>query len=131
MFGEPTAAASDNAIFHLVWTYNIKAADGRKKARCVCDGSTRSGHVKILDETTKHYIKIDCHSYIDKFCSRYQWLEKALIDENRPTPLPTDPTWLKKFYAATGSSDAKDQAALAKRQTNANQLQSRRWRTNM
>ena len=51
MFGEPTAAASDDATFHLVWTYNIKAADGRKKARCVCDGSTRSGHVKILDET--------------------------------------------------------------------------------
>ena len=51
MFGEPTAVAADDAIFHLVWTYNIKAADGRKKARCVCDGSTRSGHVKILDET--------------------------------------------------------------------------------
>lgn len=51
MFGEPTAVTTDDAIFHLVWTYNIKAADGRKKARCVCDGSTRSGHVKILDET--------------------------------------------------------------------------------
>ena len=63
---------------------------------------------------TKHYIKIDCHSYIDKFCSKYQWLEKALITENRPTPLPTDPTWLKKFYAATGSTDANDQATLAK-----------------
>ena len=282
MFGNPTAVAADDAIFHLVWTYNIKAADGRKKARCVCDGSTRSGHVKILDETyancvdqtsarlfyavaaaenlliygadvtnafaeapppkqgfyirpdkafidwwtnhmkrppippghvipinsamqghpesprlwekhadsilrdiglkptvhepclysgiinntrvilmrqvddfaiaspdahtaailldiideklsiplkrqglidmfngiditqTKHYIKIDCHSYIDKFCSKYQWLEKALITENRPTPLPTDPTWLKKFYAATGSTDTNDQAMLAK-----------------
>ena len=51
MFGEPTAVTTDDAIFHLVWTYNIKAADGRKKARCVCDGSTRSGHVKILDKT--------------------------------------------------------------------------------
>ena len=40
----------NDAIFHLVWTYNIKAVDGRKKARCVCDGSSRSGLVKVLDE---------------------------------------------------------------------------------
>ena len=51
MFGTPTQATPDSAIFHLVWTYNIKIADGRKKAQCVCDGSTRSGHVQILDET--------------------------------------------------------------------------------
>jgi hypothetical protein len=50
MFGTPTKALTDSAIFHLVWTYNVKAADGRKKA-CACDGSTRSGHVRILDET--------------------------------------------------------------------------------
>jgi len=36
---------------HLVWTYNVKALDGRKKARCVCDGSSRSGSVQVLDET--------------------------------------------------------------------------------
>jgi hypothetical protein len=51
MFGDPVAAADDAAIFHLVWTYVIKALDGRKKARCVCDGSTCSGSVKVLDET--------------------------------------------------------------------------------
>ena len=51
MFGTPTKASPDNAVFHLVWTYTIKAADNRKKARCVCDGSTQSGHVRILDET--------------------------------------------------------------------------------
>ena len=45
------AAGDDDAIFHLVWTYVIKALDGRKKARCVCDGSTRSGSVQVLDET--------------------------------------------------------------------------------
>ncbi len=40
----------DNAVFHLVWTYNIKALDGCKKARCICDGSSCSGLVEILDK---------------------------------------------------------------------------------
>jgi hypothetical protein len=51
MFGTPIQATTESAVFHLVWTYNVKAADERKKARCACDGSTRSGHVQILDET--------------------------------------------------------------------------------
>jgi hypothetical protein len=46
----PTAVDQDDAVFYLVWTYNIKAVDGRKKARCVCDGSSRSGLVKIHDK---------------------------------------------------------------------------------
>jgi hypothetical protein len=32
MFGDPVAAADDVAIFHLVWTYVIKALDSQKKA---------------------------------------------------------------------------------------------------
>ena len=32
MFGDPVAMEKDDAVFHLVWTYNIKALDGRKKA---------------------------------------------------------------------------------------------------
>jgi hypothetical protein len=51
MFGNLVAATNGNAIFHLVWTYVIKALDGRKKARCVCDGSTCLGLVQVLDET--------------------------------------------------------------------------------
>jgi hypothetical protein len=51
MFGTSVSAEDDNAIFHLVWTYDIKAVDGQKKACCVCDGSTRSGSVQILDKT--------------------------------------------------------------------------------
>ncbi len=51
MFGNPVAASEGDAIFHLVWTYNIKAVDIRKKARCVCDGSTHSGQVLILAKT--------------------------------------------------------------------------------
>jgi hypothetical protein len=37
MFGDPCAVTSDNAIFDLVWTYNIKALDGRKRARCMLE----------------------------------------------------------------------------------------------
>jgi hypothetical protein len=51
MFGTPVEMSEEDAVFHLVWTYAIKAVDGRKKARCVCDGSTRLGMVRILAET--------------------------------------------------------------------------------
>jgi len=64
---------------------------------------------------TRDYIKIDCHSYINKFCEKYldTWLNKVPMTENRPTPLPTDATWIKKFNAAIGSSDPKEQSRLA------------------
>jgi hypothetical protein len=51
MFGLPVTQSKGDAVFHLVWTYNIKAVDGRKKARCVCDRSTCSGQVLVLAET--------------------------------------------------------------------------------
>ena len=51
MFGDPNETNEGDAIFHLVWTYNIKAVDGRKKARCVCDGSTCSDKVLVFAET--------------------------------------------------------------------------------
>jgi hypothetical protein len=51
MFGEPVLVDKGKAIFYLVWTYGIKTLDQWKKARCVCNGSLRSGLVKILDET--------------------------------------------------------------------------------
>jgi hypothetical protein len=51
MFGEPTFISDRTNIFHLVWTYTIKELDKRKKARCACDGSTRSGKVRVLDHT--------------------------------------------------------------------------------
>jgi hypothetical protein len=51
MFGSPEAVESNEAVFNLVWSYGIKALDARKKARCTCDGSPRSGQVRILDET--------------------------------------------------------------------------------
>ena len=53
---------------------------------------------------TRHYVKIDCHTYISKFCEKYldSWLGKVPLTANRPTPLQTNPTWLKKFNAAIG-----------------------------
>jgi hypothetical protein len=51
MFGTPVSAKDNDAIFHLIWTYAIKAVNSPKKACCVCDGSTQSGSVQILDKT--------------------------------------------------------------------------------
>jgi hypothetical protein len=277
-FRDPTLVDKDNAVFHLVWTYYIKALDGHKKAHCVCDGSSHSGTVKILDEVyancinqtslqlfyavsaaknllifgsdvcnafakapppkqgfyicpdrafhewwekhlrqppvppghvipvlsamqghpespqlwekhanailrelgltstthkpclysslingkhimfmhqvddfetaapneraanilldmldekltmpikcqglldmfngvdvtqTKDYAKVDCHTYIDKMCSKYLtlWLNKVSLLETWPTPLPSDGDWLNRFNAATGPTDPKE-----------------------
>jgi hypothetical protein len=51
MFGDPCQVTKTSAVFNLIWTYVIKELDGRKKARCTCDGSTRGGQVRILDHT--------------------------------------------------------------------------------
>ncbi len=51
MFGPPLLIDEDAAIFPLIWTYNVKALDGRKKAHCVCDGSPRTKQATILDIT--------------------------------------------------------------------------------
>ena len=46
MFGTQVLVRDGNAVFNLVWrTYAVKEVDGRKKARCTCDGSTRGGQV--------------------------------------------------------------------------------------
>ena len=65
---------------------------------------------------TRDYIKIDCHTYINKFCEKYvdTWLSNMTTTENKPIPLPSCPTWLKKFNSAIGSSNPEDQHALAK-----------------
>jgi hypothetical protein len=57
MFGDPHAVTSDKSIFNLVWTYNINAFYGRKKAHYTCNGSPHSGMVWILDETYANCVK--------------------------------------------------------------------------
>ncbi len=51
MFGTPKPFSNDTAVFPLVWTYTIKALDGRKKARFTCDGSPKTGQACVLNET--------------------------------------------------------------------------------
>eukprot|EP00956_Cyclotella_meneghiniana_P004202 scaffold5163_cov49-Cyclotella_meneghiniana.AAC.3 len=57
MFGKPTEVLDRSQVFHLVWTYNIKDVDKRKKARCACDGSTRGGKARVLDYTHANCIE--------------------------------------------------------------------------
>ena len=65
---------------------------------------------------TRDYIKISCKSFIDKCCNKHlaTWMSSYLMAAARPTPLPCDPSWFKKFNAATGDPDPKKQADLAK-----------------
>jgi hypothetical protein len=63
----------------------------------------------------RHYVKIDCHTYISKLSAKYldSWLRKVPLTATRPTPLPTNSTWLKKFNTATVPTDPSKQAKLA------------------
>jgi hypothetical protein len=58
MFGQPVLVTDKLAIFHLVWTYVIKELNSQKKTRCVCNGSPRSGQVRILDHTYANCIDL-------------------------------------------------------------------------
>ncbi len=42
------------------------------------------------------------------------WMQNFTSTDDRPTPLPADPTWMKKCNAATGDPDLKSQTTLAK-----------------
>jgi hypothetical protein len=66
---------------------------------------------------TRDYIKVSCQTYINNFCEKYldTWLSKVPLTENRPTPLLTDPTWLKTFNAAVGLTDPDVQKDLSKK----------------
>jgi hypothetical protein len=51
MFGPPDRVDSEATVFHSVRTYAIKALDGKKKTRWMCDGLIHLGQAQILDET--------------------------------------------------------------------------------
>jgi hypothetical protein len=63
------------------------------------------------------YIKISSTSFVEKKCKKYlvSWMQNLINTDDRPTPLPTDPTWFKKFNAAVGDPDPKVQLKLAKK----------------
>ena len=52
MFGAPCPLPPGKVIFSLVWSHYLKT-DGtaKRKARCTCDGSPRSGQAHTLDHT--------------------------------------------------------------------------------
>jgi hypothetical protein len=66
---------------------------------------------------TRDYIRITCNTFINKICDKYlnSWMQNFTSTEDQPTPLPTDPTWFKKFNAAISDPDPKVQAKLAKK----------------
>ncbi len=65
---------------------------------------------------TRHYVKISCATYINKICEKYllSRMRNFTSTDDQPTPLPTDPAWMKKFNAAIGDPDTIIQARLAK-----------------
>ena len=65
---------------------------------------------------TRYYIKINLKTFINKIFEPYlaTWMKTAYPSPARSTPLPSDPTWLKKFNAVVGDPDTKIQAQLAK-----------------
>jgi len=67
-------------------------------------------------EQTRDYIKISCQTYIDKTSEKHiaKWMTNFDVPVNRPTPLPSRPSFIKNFLAATGDPDKKEQLKLEK-----------------
>ena len=60
MFGAPCPLPTDANVLPFLWAHNVKD-DGRKKARCVCNGAPSKGTVTLgpmyaglLDQTGAH-----------------------------------------------------------------------------
>jgi hypothetical protein len=64
---------------------------------------------------THDYIKIYTLMFIKKILEKYlsTWMNNFTTMINRPTPLPSDPNWTKKFNAAIGDLDSAAQKRLA------------------
>ena len=56
---------------------------------------------------TKDYVKISYSTYIKKISKKHldKWMRQFDVPVNRPTPLPSRPTFIKLFLAATGETD--------------------------
>ena len=65
---------------------------------------------------THDYIKISTTTFIDKICDKClsSWMNNFTTTKDRPTSLPSDPSWLKKFNAAIGDPDPDVQKKLTK-----------------
>jgi hypothetical protein len=66
---------------------------------------------------TRHYIKICVRSFINKVFVKHlaTWMKSTYPNATRSTPLPSDPTFQKKFNSSTGNPDKDAQLKLAKK----------------
>jgi hypothetical protein len=67
-------------------------------------------------QQTQHYIKIFVCLLIDKVLIKHlgTWMKSAYPSPTCSTPLPSDPTFQKKFNSSTGNPDKNSQLKLAK-----------------
>ncbi len=102
MFGDPVETNEEDAIFHLVWTYNIKAVDGQKKARCVCDGSTRSGKVLVLAKTYANCVEqtSSCLFYVVAATENLLVFDANVSKTFTEAPPPKQPFFIKPDRAS-------------------------------
>ncbi len=68
----------------------------------------RQGYLDMFNRIvllqTHDYIKISSSMFINKISEKYlsSWMHNFMTTSDWPTPLPSDPTWTKKFNAAIG-----------------------------
>ena len=67
---------------------------------------------------TRNYIKINIKTFVAKAFTKHisTWMKTSSPTPNRATPLPSGDKWLKLFNNATGETNPKRQATLAKEQ---------------
>jgi hypothetical protein len=61
---------------------------------------------------TKHYVKIICHTYINKIISHHDWANKK--HSNKPIPMRNDSSSLATLELTKGPEDPAEQRALEK-----------------
>jgi hypothetical protein len=61
---------------------------------------------------TKHYVKISCHTYINKIISHHDWANKK--HSNKPIPVRTGSSYLATLELTNGLEDPAEQRALEK-----------------
>jgi hypothetical protein len=87
MFGSPQPCPQGVNIHHMLWRYLIKL-DGRKKARMVCDGSSRMGTVTLG------------HTYANSVDAASERLFWAIVAQQRLTAYGAHSTTEAEFVAA-------------------------------
>ena len=74
-------------------------------------------HQGMVMLQTHDCIKVSCETCVEKIEEKLQatWMNNIHILVNRPTPLPTTPTFHKSLHQVVGGSDQKAHEALKKK----------------